>query len=276
MNFNFSSVYNETLKFILDKAPFKPELGLILGSGLGDFGDKINILFSIPTNEIPGYPVSTVEGHAGKILFGEYENKKLILFQGRIHFYEGYQIQKLLLPVFIASKSGCKRMFITNAAGGVSDDLHPGDLMVINSFNGFNIKKELSEVLGIPNYEKLKSFKDFPSKKFISLIFEASLHENIILKRGVYWYMKGPSYETPAEIKMIDKMGVDAVGMSTVHEAVFSNYLGMETASVSCITNYGAGISSEKLSHDDVTKTAVFVKDKFERLVKRMILMLPE
>lgn len=274
MNFNFNSVYEETLKFILEKAPFKPELGLILGSGLGDFGDRINILLSIPTNEIPGYPLSTVEGHAGKILFGQFEGKKLLLFQGRIHFYEGYPIHKLLLPVFIAHKTGCKKMFITNAAGGVNPDLHPGDLMVINSFNGFNIKKELSEIIGAPDFEKRKNLSDFPSKKFISLIFNASLEEKILLKRGVYWYMKGPSYETPAEINMISKMGGDAVGMSTVHEAVFSSYLGMETASVSCITNYGAGISSEKLSHDDVTKTAVFVKDKFERLVKRMIMMM--
>jgi len=267
LNFKYKDLLNSISK---DK-PFVPELALILGSGLGDFAESVTLHKTISTLELIGYPPSTIPGHEGKIHFAEYACKKLLLFQGRIHFYEGYLISECILPVFISHKLGCKKMFLTNAAGGINSNFNPGDLMLAVSFNGINIKKELTELIGISSLKGNLNFFDFPSKSFNDLIRSAALEEKIDLKEGVYWYTKGPSYETAAEIQMIRKFGGDAVGMSTVHEAVFSAYLGMETSSVTCITNFAAGITDKKLNHTEVTETANRVREKFERLVKRMI-----
>jgi purine-nucleoside phosphorylase len=163
------------------------------------------------------------------------------------------------------------RILLTNAAGGVNPDLTPGDLMLNTSFNSVFIKKELTELLGHASIEKRNEYLDFPSDSLNRIIRKAAVQENISLKEGVYWYGKGPSYETPAEIRMVSKLGGDAVGMSTAHEAVYASSLEMKVASISCITNYAAGISSEKLSHDEVTATANKVKSNFERLLKRII-----
>ncbi|MEO8399323.1 MAG: purine-nucleoside phosphorylase [Ignavibacteriaceae bacterium] len=263
--------YKDLIKYLKKNSSFEPEIALVLGSGLGEFANNINVLKTISTSSIPDYPHSTVEGHKGKIHFAEESGKKLLLFQGRIHFYEGYRIFECVLPSFISYKLGCKKMFLTNAAGGISKNFKPADLMLASSFNGIGIKKELTELIGIAEEKKKNNFIDFPSQKFNNIILQSAKEENIDLKKGIYWHKKGPSYETPAEIKMIKKFGGDAVGMSTVHEGIFSAYLGMETASVSCITNYAAGISGQKLSHSDVTQTANLVKNKFERLVKKTL-----
>ncbi len=263
--------YKDLLNSISKDKPFVPDLALILGSGLGDFARSVTLHKTISTSDLKGYPPSTIPGHEGKIHFAEFAGKKLLLFQGRIHFYEGYPISECILPAFISYKLGCKKMFLTNAAGGINSNFIPGDLMLAVSFNGINIKKELTELIGITSLKGNLNFFNFPSNSFNNLIKSAALEEKIILKEGVYWYTKGPSYETPAEIKMIKTFGGDAVGMSTVHEAVFSAYLGMETASVTCITNYAAGITDKKLNHTEVTETANMVKEKFERLVKRII-----
>ncbi|MFO7447709.1 MAG: purine-nucleoside phosphorylase [Ignavibacteriaceae bacterium] len=267
LNFKYKDLTGQ----IKSISPFEPELALILGSGLGDFADKINIIKSVNTGEFPGYPPSTIAGHAGKIHFAEYEGKKLIIFQGRIHFYEGYKIYECILPVWITYKLNCKKMFITNAAGGINFNFKPGDLMLANSFIGMSIKKELTYLTGLSSIEIKNMSLDFPSGYFNNIIKKAALDEKIELKEGVYWYTKGPSYETPAEIKMMRILGADAVGMSTVHEAAFSAYLGMAVSSVTCITNFGSGISPKKLSHLEVTETANLVTEKFEKLVKRII-----
>jgi purine-nucleoside phosphorylase len=272
LDLNFK--YKDFIKFFEENSPFKPEIAIILGSGLGDFAESVDTKKSFATSSIPGYPSSTIEGHAGKIHFAEYQKKKLLLFQGRIHLYEGYKIYECILPVFIASHTGCKKILLTNAAGSVNHNFHPGDLMLINSFNGINIKKELTDLIGLAGIEEKNRILDFPSSSFNKKIKAAALDEKIELKEGVYWYSKGPTYETPAEIKMTRISGGDAAGMSTVHEAVFSSYLGMETSAISCITNYGAGISKSKLSHKDVTETAELVKEKFERLIKKIITLI--
>ena len=269
LDLNFK--YKDLINFFKENAPFEPELAIILGSGLGEFAKSINTKKTFLTSELPGYPQSTIEGHAGKIHFSEYKGKRLILFQGRIHLYEGYKIYECILPVFIAHKTGCRKILITNAAGSVNLNFHPGDLMLINSFNGINIKKELTNLIGLAGVEEKNRMPDFPSSSFNKKIKAAALEEKIDLKEGVYWFSKGPSYETPAEIKMTRICGGDAAGMSTIHEAVFSSYLGMEICAISCITNYGAGISESKLSHSDVTETAERVREKFEKLVKRII-----
>jgi purine-nucleoside phosphorylase len=269
LDLNFK--YKNLINFIKENIPFEPELAIILGSGLGDFATSIETKKSFSTSSLPGYPSSTIEGHAGKIHFSEYKGKKLLLFQGRIHLYEGYKIYECILPVYIAFKTGCEKILLTNAAGSVNLNFHPGDLMLATSFNGINIKKELTSLIGLAGVEEKNRTLDFPSQSFNSIIKTSALDEKIELKGGVYWYSKGPSYETPAEIKMTRICGGDAAGMSTVHEAVFSSYLGLETSAISCITNYGAGISKTKLSHNEVTETAEHVKGKFERLIKRII-----
>ena len=268
---DLSLKYKTLLDFIKGNAPFKPEFSIILGSGLGDFAEGLKVHKSISTSDIPGYPVSTVVGHKGKIHFAEYENKKIILFEGRVHFYEGYKIYECILPVLISHKLGTKHLLLTNAAGGINKNFIPGDLMLATSLNGILIKKELTDLIGLTNQKGKNNLLNLPDPGFNTLIKSAAETENINLKEGVYLYTKGPSYETPAEIRFFEKYGADAVGMSTVHEAVFSSYLGMKTAAISCITNFAAGISGQKLSHSEVTETADRVKDTFARLVKSII-----
>jgi purine-nucleoside phosphorylase len=272
MKIDLSFKYKDLLKQINKEKPFDPEFSIILGSGLGDFASSLDVKKSISTEDLPGYPPSTVTGHSGKIIFAEAENKKLLLFKGRIHFYEGYKIYECVLPVFIAHKLNCKKLLLTNAAGGINRNFSSGDLMLANSFNGMNIKKEIIELFDIPTSEIKNRFLDFPSSKINDVVREAAIYEKISLLEGTYWYTKGPSYETPAEISLMYKFGADAVGMSTVHEAIYANLIGMETVAISCITNLAAGISVNKLSHQEVTETANKVKSKFERLVRRVIL----
>jgi purine-nucleoside phosphorylase len=269
---NLNVKYKELIDELKKQAPFKPAISLILGSGLGKFAESLEVHNTIYTSSLPGYPPSTVEGHEGKILFCTYKRKKILLFQGRIHFYEGYKISECILPSFISYKLGCRKILITNAAGGVNPNFSPGDLMLIKSFNGINIKKELTDLIGISSVEQRNQNFNFPSERFNLKIIEAALAEKIHLREGVYWYNKGPSYETPAEIRMCGKLGADAVGMSTVPEAVYASFLGLETASISCITNFAAGLTMFKLSHSEVTETADLIAGKFERLIKRIIL----
>jgi len=268
---NLSRKYKDTLDYINNLAPFSPEIAIVLGSGLGKLAQKVNVKREISTADIPLYPVSTIIGHAGKIIFAEYAGKNLLLFQGRIHFYEGYKIYECLLPVFISHSLGCKNIILTNAAGGINPNYVPGDLMLNSSMNGINIKKELDSFIGVPSSEGIINFSNFPSPKLNKTIKNAALECKIDLKEGVYWYCKGPNYETPAEIKMAARFEADAVGMSTVHEAIYASYLGMETSAISCITNFAAGISSTKLNHSEVTETAKLVETKFENLVKKTI-----
>ncbi|MBT8378732.1 MAG: purine-nucleoside phosphorylase [Ignavibacteria bacterium] len=272
MDLNFK--YEKLIKFLNSTAPFEPEIAIVLGSGLGEFSDSLETKKIFLTKDLPGYPVSSVEGHAGEVNFSVLDSKKLLIFRGRIHFYEGYLLSACILPSFIASKLGCKKLLLTNAAGGIKESLSPGDLMLSNSFNAISLKKELTQLVGLASVEIKNNFLNCPSKKINEIIKKAARQENIDLAEGVYWYTKGPSYETPAEIQFIKKFGGDAVGMSTVHEAVFGASLGLEVAAISCITNLAAGISEEKLSHDEVKKTAEKVMHKFSGLLKKVVLEL--
>lgn len=270
LNFKYKSLIDEIKRDV----PFTPEIAIILGSGLGKFAERVKIKLTIPTSSLPGYPESTIQGHKGKIHFAEYLGKNLLLFQGRIHLYEGYSIYQCILPVFIASKLSCPKIILTNAAGGVNRSFKPGDLMLVTSFNGIMLKKELTTLIGLTSEAGSRNFYNLPSSYLNKKIIEAAANEKIELQNGVYWYTKGPSYETPAEIRYIAKYGGDAVGMSTVHEAVYSSYLGIETSSISCITNFAAGLTDNKLSHNEVTETANLVQHKFERLIKQIIQIL--
>jgi len=263
--------YRELTAFLKHQAPFTPEISIILGSGLGDFVNSVSIIKTFPTSRLPAYPPSTVTGHEGKIHFAECDNKKLLLFQGRIHFYEGYRLSECILPAYISDLLKVNYLIATNAAGGVNPDFIPGDLMLTSSFIGMNLKREITELIGISGIKERQNFLDFPSVYLNGIIMLAAQKESISLKEGVYWYNKGPVYETPAEIRMARKFGGDAVGMSTVPEVYFAALKGIKTASISCITNYAAGISGQKLTHSEVTETANRVKLKFEKLIKRIL-----
>lgn len=264
--------FRKITKVLKLEAPFTTDVAIVLGSGLGDFAEKINTIKSIPTASLPGYPASTIEGHKGYIHFAEYKGKKVLLFQGRIHFYEGYALSECILPVHIAYKLGCKNVLLTNAAGGINTNFETGALMLITSVNAMSIKKELSSLLGMISVEQRNNFdRNFPSQHLNDKIRQASLEEKIMLKEGVYWLSKGPMYETPAEIQMAAHFGSDAVGMSTAHEAIYGASVGLNVSAISCITNMAAGISQNKLSHLEVMETANRVKADFERLIKRFI-----
>lgn len=271
---NFSLIFADVIEQVESRIPFKPQVALVLGSGLGNFADKLKKVISISSHEIKNYPSSEVQGHSNTIHFVELENLRLMVLQGRIHFYEGFTLSQSLLPVYLSWHLGCNYLLLTNAAGGVNPNFSPGTLMLNNSFNGVFIKKELSQLIGLTKVERYTSLNNFPSIKLSNIIRQSALEEKIELKDGTYWYTKGPSYETPAEIKMIEKFGADAVGMSTVHEAFLGFELGMEVAAVSCITNFAAGLTKEKLSHQEVIDTSNRVQEKFTRLLMRALNML--
>ncbi|MDD3557950.1 MAG: purine-nucleoside phosphorylase [Melioribacteraceae bacterium] len=263
--------YKNLIEKLRAEINVSPDLSIVLGSGLGDFANGVDLKVSIPTSELPDYPKSTVSGHEGFIHLAELHSKKILLFQGRIHFYEGYKLSECILPAFVSHVLNSPKLLLTNAAGGINKTFKPGDLMLAKSFNSFKIWKELTEIFGVPTLEQKNLSLNIPSASFNRQIKAAAEKENIELKDGVYWINKGPMYETPAEIRMYEKLGNDAVGMSTVHEAIFAGVHGIDIASISCITNMAAGILNQKLSHTEVIETADLVKEKFESLVKRII-----
>jgi len=263
--------YKNLLQYLKSEIPFNPDITLILGSGLGDFAENIDITKSISTNNIPDYPLSTVSGHKGFLHFAELHEKKILVFQGRVHLYEGYSIDQSIIPVFIANKLESKKLLVTNAAGGVNMNFKPGDLMLVTGFLSQNIKMELSSLFPVPTVEQRNKLNNLPSKSFNKVLKQAALDEKIELKEGTYWFGKGPSYETPAEIVMQRRFGADAVGMSTVQEAIYAGFNGMDVSSISLITNYASGLSPKKLSHQEVIDTAELAKEKFERLIKKIV-----
>ncbi|MDP4190873.1 MAG: purine-nucleoside phosphorylase [Bacteroidota bacterium] len=267
---DMNSEYAEIISLLKKQIPFEPEICIILGSGLGDFAEKVKTIKSISTGSLPGYPASTVVGHSGFLHFSNYSGKKLLIVQGRIHLYEGYSLKQCILPVYIAKCLNCRNILLTNAAGGMTKNFKPGDLMLATMLNGFNLRGRLNEIPGIATNQE-EAYKVRPSKELNDIVNCAAKLEGISLREGVYWYTTGPSYETPAEIKMGINFGGDAVGMSTVHEAIYASLAGLKTASISCISNYAAGLTSKKLSHLEVIETGELIKTSFENLIKRTI-----
>jgi len=247
----------------------KIKTAIILGSGLGDFAEELNQITSINTSDISDYPVSTIPGHSGKIFLCEYSNSYHIVFKGRIHLYEGYSIGQVILPAVISKMFNAKYLVVTNAAGGISEKLKPADLMLIDDLFFLHYKSKFRELASYPKN------KFALSKELNDFVFELSKKVNIELKRGIYAYSSGPSYETPAEIRFLRKAGCDAVGMSTIPEILFASNNNLPVVAISCITNYAAGITENKLSHEEVTETANIVKEKFSKLIKTIIKEIP-
>lgn len=256
-----------TIEFIREKTnDFKPEIAIVLGSGLGELADEY-CDYAIPYNEIPDFIKSTVHGHKGRLVFAEIQGKKVLMMQGRNHFYEGHSMQEITYPIKVMKALGIKTLILTNAAGAVNEEYRAADLMLITD----HINHMGSNPLIGPNDEKLgERFPDMTEvykKSLIKIAEKCAKDLNIDIKKGVYWANSGPSYETPAEIKMIRKLGGDAVGMSTVPEAIVGNYCGLNILGISCITNAASSETSGKLSHEEVIEAANKAKIKFKSLI---------
>lgn len=253
------------------KTDFKPEIAVILGSGLGEFANEIKIADTIEYTEIEGFPVSTVKGHAGRFVFGYVEEIPVVIMQGRVHYYEGYSMQEVVLPTRLMGMMGAKKILLTNAAGGCNPDFKPGSLMMITDHITTGVP---SPLIG-PNIEELGTrFPDMSnvySNRLQDVIREAAKECDIDIQEGVYVQFTGPNYETPAEIRMAQRWGGDAVGMSTAVEAMAANHMGMEVCGISCITNMAAGISKVQLDHKEVQETANKVAESFKKLVAKVI-----
>ncbi len=261
----------ETKNYIMQYINIQPKIGLVLGSGLGVLANEIENKTVIEYKNIPNFPKSTVKGHKGQLVIGKLNGKKVIAMQGRFHYYEGYTMKEITFPIRVMNELGINKLIITNAAGGINEDFKPGDLMIINDHINFVFDNPL---IG-KHYEELGDrFPDmsYPySEKLISLIHNICKDSKINIKKGCYAFLSGPSYETPAEIKMLSILGADAVGMSTVPEVMVGVNCGMEILGVSCITNMASGILEKPLDHKEVLETTKEVKHKFIMLIKSIL-----
>ena len=250
---------------------FKPLVGMILGSGLGLLADEISNPIYVSYEDIPGFPVSTVPGHAGRFVFGELEGKKVMVMQGRFHYYEGYPIETLALPVRVMHMLGVTQMVVTNAAGGVNPSFQEGDMMLILDHINFAFNNPL---IG-PNLKALgPRFPDTStaySQRLIKVARQVAAERAILLREGVYQFMTGPTYETPAEVRMARGLGADAVGMSTVPEVHAAVHCGIEVLGISYISNLAAGITGKALSHAEVVETIESIKEKLIHLMRGIL-----
>ncbi len=267
---------NESVEYLKKISTVRPKIAVVLGSGLGDFAQQIKNPLTVPTAEIPNYPISTVHGHAGKIIFGTIESNgrtsaPLIVFQGRVHLYESNDVQKVVHPIRVAAALGAEILIVTNAAGGINRLFDSGTLMFIRDY--INLTHE-NPLIGSSELNTVLHSRKEPAMTPALLEHGrlTALKYGIKTKEGVYCWTKGPTYETASEIRMMATMGADAVGMSTVPEIMAAHQMGMKILGISCITNMATGISPTKLSHEEVTETANRVKNDFTKLVSEIIL----
>lgn len=252
----------ETLDYIHNLTSFSPSIGIVLGSGLSDCFDELSQPVVIPYNTIPHFPVSTVSGHKGQLVIGRWKKTPIAILKGRFHFYEGYSLEQIAYPIKILKMLGMNQLILTNAAGGINRTFSVGDLMLITDHIQFICNQH-------PAFFRHHTVKATPiySKRLNEIAISAASRLNISLKQGVYAAVPGPSYETPAEIKMLEKLGADAVGMSTAPEAQFAFHHNIETAAISFLTNIAAGLSERTLSHDEVILATEKNKQKFSRFI---------
>lgn len=262
---------DQTVEFLKSKIDYIPEIAVILGSGLGKLADFIEDAKVIPYGDIPNFPETTVAGHEGKLIFGTIKNRKVVAMKGRFHYYEGNDMDIVVYPIRVFKRLGIENLIVTNAAGGVNTSFKPGDLMLITDHISFFSENPLRGVnideLG-PRFPDMSVAYD---KDLRALAFESSSKLGIDLKAGIYSYCKGPSYESPAEIRALRNMSADAVGMSTVPETITARHMGMRVLGISCITNMAAGILDQPLNHAEVMETGKQVEKKFSELVSDII-----
>lgn len=269
-----SCVYEKLMKAynnIKDRIPFKPKAALVLGSGLGDYGECVDVEAVIPYDEIQDFPKSTVEGHKGRFLFAKVGGTPVVMMQGRIHYYEGYPIQDVVLPIRLMKLMGAEILFLTNAAGGMGEGFGAGDFMMITDHISLTVPSPLiganMEELGV----RFPDMSQVYDKDLQELIRDSAKTLRIPLKEGVYIQLSGPQFETPAEVRMAKMLGADAVGMSTVCEAIAANHMGMKICGISCISNLACGLSDQPLSHKEVQEVGDRVAPDFKRLVTEIL-----
>lgn len=262
---------NRCYEAVKERLPFVPKLALILGSGLGDYAEHVTVEKTIPYESIEGFPRSTVAGHKGQFVYAKVEGVPTVMMQGRVHCYEGYPMQDVVLPVRLMKKMGAEILFLTNAAGGVNENFHAGDLMMITDQISSFVP---SPLIGANREDLGPRFPDMSEiyrREYRKIIRESSKALNIDLQEGTYLQFTGPAYESPAEIRMVRTLGADAVGMSTACEAVAANHMGMKILGISFISNLAAGMSTQPLSHKEVQEAADLAAPKFRALVTEVI-----
>lgn len=267
-------MYNKLMKClrsVREKTDFVPEVALILGSGLGDYADGIEIVDTVDYSDIEGFPVSTVPGHRGRFVFGYVEKTPVVIMQGRVHYYEGYDMKDVVLPTRLMGLMGAKKILLTNASGGCNPDFRVGDLMMITDHITTGVP---SPLIG-PNIDELGlRFPDMSqvySRRLHQIIRSCAQECGIDLKEGVYVQFTGPNFETPAEVRLARIWGGDTIGMSTACEAMAAHHMGMEVCGISCITNLAAGISKTAITHEEVQETADRVAHVFRELVTKIV-----
>lgn len=270
-----SQVYEKLLKCyesVKAKVDFQPKVALVLGSGLGDYADSIKVEATLDYHDIEGFPVSTIPGHKGRFVFGYVGDVPVVIMQGRVHYYEGYPIQDVVLPARLMKMMGAEVLFLTNAAGGVNFDFHAGELMLITDHISSFVPSPLTganiEELGV----RFPDMSDIYDKSLQKLITETAAKLEIPLQKGVYLQLTGPAYESPAEVRMCRILGADAVGMSTACEAVAANHMKMKICGISCISNLACGMTDQPLSHTEVQEAADKVAPMFKKLVTETII----
>ena len=266
----------ESAQFIGQRTKLRPRIALVLGSGLGAFAESLKDSTIIPYKDIPHFPVSTAVGHAGRLVVGKSAGVAVAAMQGRAHYYEGYAIQQVVFPTRVLKLFGVKTLLLTNAAGGINRRMRQGGLMLIRDH--LNLQGT-NPLLG-PNDERFgPRFPDMTeaySKKLRDIARKMARRQKLRLYEGVYAALHGPSYETPAEIRALARLGADAVGMSTVPEVIAANHMGMQALAISCVTNMAAGLSKKKLSHDEVLETGERVGKQFSAFLQALIPALAE
>ena len=254
-----------------DKINFKPEVALVLGSGLGDYADTIRVEAVLDYHDIEGFPVSTVSGHKGRFVFGYVGDVPVVIMQGRVHYYEGYSMEDVVLPTRLMKMMGARALFLTNASGSVNYDYKAGDFMMITD----QISNFVPSPLIGPNEEMLgERFSDMSEiyrRDLCEIIRGAAADLQIPLQEGTYIQLSGPNFETPHEVKMCRILGGDAVGMSTACEAIAANHMGMKVCGISCISNLGCGMTDQPLSAEEVKETADRVAPLFKQLITESI-----
>lgn len=261
----------ESSDYIRRRIKGNPEIAIVLGTGLGDFGDRIRDKIEIPYADIPNFPISTVEGHRGCLLFGELEGKYVMAMQGRFHYYEGYEMSEVTFPIRVICELGCKKLVLTNASGGVNINLRPGDLMLVEDHIN---PSGISPLRGKNMDEygpRFPDVSDLYSKQFNGRILVEASEMGIRLALGVYCYMPGPQFETAAEIRMARTLGADVVGMSTVPEAIVAAHMGMRVTGISCVTNMGTGVLDGPIDHAGVNEVAKNAEEAFSQLLCKIV-----
>lgn len=258
-------------RVIRARTKLEPRIALVLGSGLGGFADEFDEAVGVPYEEIPGFMRSTAQGHAGRLVIGKVDEVPVLAMQGRVHYYEGYSLEEVTFPVRTFKLLGAKTLILTNASGGINVELSQGTLMVISDH--LNLMGD--NPLRGPNDDRFgPRFPDMStvySHELQALVVEEAQTIGVGVRRGIYGALSGPSYETPAEIHLLRSLGADAVGMSTVPEAIVARHMGLEVLGISCITNMAAGISDEPINHEEVMATGDRVRETFGQLLRRVV-----